>query len=65
MTITRATEHDEVLCQNSVCSVIICAYTAERWTKQCGPLHRCRPSNPPQTNHSGHRPQSGIAGAAR
>ena len=31
MTITRATEHDEVLCQNSVCSVIICAYTAERW----------------------------------
>jgi glycosyltransferase involved in cell wall biosynthesis len=32
MTITRATEiRDDVFCQNSVCSVIICAYTAERW----------------------------------
>jgi glycosyltransferase involved in cell wall biosynthesis len=32
MTVTRAREtRDEVLCQNGVCSVIICAYTAERW----------------------------------
>jgi glucosyl-dolichyl phosphate glucuronosyltransferase len=32
MTITRAMEtRDDVFCQNSVCSVIICAYTAERW----------------------------------
>jgi glucosyl-dolichyl phosphate glucuronosyltransferase len=32
MTITRAMEtHDDVPCQNNVCSVIICAYTAERW----------------------------------
>src|SRR6202034_1540897 len=32
MAATRAREpRDEVLCQNGVCSVIICAYTAERW----------------------------------
>ena len=32
MTVTRASEtRDEVLCQNGVCSVIVCAYTAERW----------------------------------
>lgn len=32
MSIMRASESsDEVLCQNSACSVIICAYTAERW----------------------------------
>jgi glucosyl-dolichyl phosphate glucuronosyltransferase len=30
-TVTWSTERDEVLCQNSVCSVIICAYTVERW----------------------------------
>jgi glycosyltransferase involved in cell wall biosynthesis len=32
MTVTHATEtHDDTPCQNSVCSVIICAYTAKRW----------------------------------
>jgi len=32
MTVTRASDtRDEVLCQNGVCSVIVCAYTAERW----------------------------------
>lgn len=48
MTVTRTTEtRDDVRCRNDVCSVIICAYTAQRWDDTMHAVVSAQTQQPP------------------